>query len=223
MNKRRKNFKIKLKLTLIFLLISALILALELKIRPVVLAVAKSQAKQMAIIALNDAITEELTKSGDDYSSLADIDYAPDGSVKSLQTNIKKLNLLKARITDNTARKISSYTDDDINLHLGSLLDIDFLSGRGPIINIKLQMASNALSDVESTFEDAGINQTRHKINIHFKFSVYIVIKGFNSSVDIDTAMTVAETIIVGAIPNNFTNIDGNNLPDEISNAYSFK
>lgn len=222
MHRRGKKLRVRIiAVILVFLLIATFVI--DYRARPIIKQTAENKAERMATVALNDAITEEMQKLDADYNRLVDIEYAEDKSVKAIQTDIVALNILKANITNNASDRISSYTSDDISIYLGNLLNNDLFSGRGPKINIRLQMASNAMSNIESVFESAGINQTRHKINLHFTFSVYTIITGYNSAVDIDTTITIAETVIVGATPDNFTHIDGTPSDDDIDNLFNFR
>ena len=54
-----------------------------------------------------------------------------------------------------------------------------------------------------------GINQTRHRIYLEIKTSVRMVAPFISNVVPFETNMTVAETVIVGDIPNTYYNLEG--------------
>lgn len=207
--KRQKRRKLRILLLTLTAMLCVVVYAVDSQIRPVIIDMSKSKAEYMATIAINEAIDEELEKAHADYNSLVNIEYDEDNNVKSLHTDIAKLNMLKAAITSNAINRISSYTSNEIGIRAGNLLGNDFFTGRGPIVKVKLQVASSAQSDVLSKFENSGINQTHHSIMLHVKFSIYTLIPGYNSSVDVDTNFCLAETVIVGSVPDSYTYIDG--------------
>ena len=63
--------------------------------------------------------------------------------------------------------------------------------------------------NVVDQFEAAGINQTRHKIYLNFDTSVRIVIPSKSGEAVVAAQMPLAESIIVGSVPDTFVNIAG--------------
>ena len=57
----------------------------------------------------------------------------------------------------------------------------------------------------ENEFTSAGINQTNHRIVLHIDVSVAILLPGFTTATKVSTAVTVAETVIVGGVPDTYT------------------
>ena len=72
----------------------------------------------------------------------------------------------------------------------------------GPKVNIKMTQIGNITSSYESVFESAGINQTRHKIYLNVNMKMKIVVPLNSRDVEVACQIPVAETIIVGKIPN---------------------
>ena len=57
----------------------------------------------------------------------------------------------------------------------------------------------------ENQFADAGINQTRHEIVLHVDVAVSILLPGVTTAARVANAVTVAETVIVGNVPQTYT------------------
>ena len=59
------------------------------------------------------------------------------------------------------------------------------------------------MSNVEymKTLEAAGINQTQHKILMQFKVEMSAIIPGYTTSVTVNTQVSIADTLIVGNVP----------------------
>ena len=56
----------------------------------------------------------------------------------------------------------------------------------------------------QSEFESAGINQTRHKVYLQLSASIRIVIPTGAKTTNVTANMLVAESIIVGKVPESF-------------------
>ncbi len=219
--KRRQKILI-LFLAFLFILIFTIV-KVDSRIRPTIKEVAKNKAVLMSQKALNAAVEEEMQNTDISYNSLVHTEYGEDGNVKSLQVDTAKLNLLKANITKRAIEKIEAYKNEYIQVPIGILLDSDLLIGVGPKLRIDLSVSGNVLSDIKSSFQKSGINQTHHYINLNFKFSVYAIIPGYNTGVNIDSSITVAETVIVGEVPSNFTEIEGAATDDQLDYLFNFK
>ena len=63
--------------------------------------------------------------------------------------------------------------------------------------------------ELKSSFESAGINQTRHQIYMEIRTSAYSYLTGMSSTTEVSTDVAVAETVIVGEVPQMFANLGG--------------
>lgn len=217
--RRKRLIAFLIMLFVIFLVISRV----DGRIRPVIKEVAKNKAVLMSQKALNDAVEEEMRASDMNYDSLVHTEYGEDGKVISLKVDTSRLNLLKANIAKRAIEKIEAYKNEYIQLPVGILFNSELLSGVGPNLHINLLVSGDMTSDIESSLKKAGINQTHHCISLHFDFSVYAMIPGYNTGVDIDSTITVAETVIVGAVPDNFTEIEGSPTDEQLDMLFNFK
>lgn len=59
----------------------------------------------------------------------------------------------------------------------------------------------------QSQFSDAGINQTRHQILLEVTVSVDILLPGGDLPAEISAQVPVAETIIVGSVPDTYVEL----------------
>ena len=84
---------------------------------------------------------------------------------------------------------------------------------------MKIQLYGNVTANLRSDFEGAGINQTRHRIICDVKVGVSAVIPGCSSYTEVVNSFTVSETVLLGRVPESFTNVDTNDeLYDDINN-----
>ena len=78
------------------------------------------------------------------------------------------------------------------------------MTGRGPQVKVKFEPVGSVTTDFMTEFEDAGINQTRHKVYLVFNAAVRILIGNASQTVEISTQVLIADTIIIGDVPQNY-------------------
>ena len=65
-------------------------------------------------------------------------------------------------------------------------------------------------ANFENAFTTAGINQTKHQIVLNIDVTVSILLPGFSTATTVSNAVTVAETVIVGSVPDTYTYFSSN-------------
>ena len=64
-------------------------------------------------------------------------------------------------------------------------------------------------TDYKTEFVSSGINQTRHRIYIEIKSEMSVVAPFTKESVQVVTNVNVAETVLIGNVPETFYNLEG--------------
>ena len=180
----------------------------NLTLRPTVRQYALASASYIATKAINDAINEELTQSGIDYLDLVTLEKDTQGRVTALHTNIVKINSLKAEIANIVIEKLYSMNTTQIGIPLGNLTGIELFNGKGPRIKVTIVPVGSAATSFQSVFSDAGINQTRHQIIMEVTASISVLVPGDAVSTQVSTQVNVAETVIIGVVPDSYTYIE---------------
>ena len=103
---------------------------------------------------------------------------------------------------------------------MGTLAGSPLLAGRGPLIRVRMQSVGSSSAHFENAFTSAGINQTKHQIYLVVDVYVSILLPGFSTVTKVSSTYTVAETVIVGSVPDNYTYFS--NGEDMASNAEEF-
>ena len=111
-------------------------------------------------------------------------------------------------------------SDTELSIPLGTLTGSALLAGRGPRFRVRMQSVGSCSAHFENAFEHAGINQTTHSILLYVDVSVSILLPGFNTSAKVSNAFSVAETVIVGDVPDTYTYFDSEN--DLAEDAYEY-
>lgn len=201
-----RGYRIRWKAIIVIALFFALIIMLDGQLRPIIKSITTNEARIKSVDTINKAVTNELKEHGVSYNDLVTVERNESGEVLAITTNMVKMNELKASVINSVQEQLSDNCKD-IGVPLGTLLGNDFLHGRGPNIPLRLTLSGNVNADFKSSFESAGINQTKHQIYLNIHTSVYSFIPGFNTTTDVETNIPVAETIIVGEVPQVVANL----------------
>lgn len=198
--RRRKT--VIFRIVCIFLAILISILLTDAKLRPAVYDLATVEAKAVAVKTIHTAVERVLAKSSVSYADIVSISRNNSGSITGITTDIVKLNLFKSQITNAVDDAFISEGITKVSVPLGSASGITFLSGCGPYIDVKISMLSSTQSDFENKFESAGINQTQHSVVLDLATQVILTMSGRRITTDVKTSFCVAQTVIVGTVPN---------------------
>lgn len=204
--RRRRRFK---KKRIIFAAITVTLLILfDMQLHPLVKTFSQTAAKRVCIEAMNNAVAETLSADTDTYSQLVTLSNDAAGNITSIQTDSMAMNRLKAELSLAIEKKIGAAETRELKIPLGTIIGGELFSGRGPKIKVIVDLAGNVFTELNSVFESAGINQTCHKIMLHVKCDIYIIMPGFTTSTALDTNFCIAETVIVGKVPDTYAGID---------------
>lgn len=209
--RRKKRMR---RVLLAVLLLAALLLLIDQNFRPLVFSLAEARCAAMATRALNGALTEALD-GGINYEDLMNVRMDEKGQVALLSANTMRMNLLADRAGDAALRKLEAVSSQKVSVPLGAALGITLLAGSGPGIPISIVPIGSVQTNFETEFEACGINQTRHKVFMQLSASIRIVIPTGAKTTNVTANMLVAESIIVGKVPESFVGYNLN--PDELN------
>ena len=204
--KRRRLLRIALFLFALFIALSAAgIAVLSINMRPTMTALAIARIRSVAARAMNDAILESM---GDEtnYARLIQVHESAD-RVYMLQANTHKMNILAADCAEAAQERIAQMGDQGISIPLGTITGISFLAGKGPSVKVSFSPAGSVQSEFSSEFISSGINQTLYRVNLRLIASVRLVMPGVSETVSVQAEAAIAESIIVGDVPEVYTNV----------------
>lgn len=204
--RRKKSLNRRQKWGVFLLFCSALLFYLGINIGqnliPVMTEMAINEANELVTRAMNEAIHEKLVDGSFRYDELIGLERDINGNISALTTDMTKINTLQASITNEVLWQVGQLTETSMHIPLGNILGGSVLSGRGPNIPFRVLTLGNPSATFSNEFSTAGINQTKHQIMLDLSIDVHILVPGNQSVEIISTQMLVAETIIVGEVPN---------------------
>ena len=192
----------------VILLLGALFVAVSAaRARPIVELLAQSEAREFVKKAIGEAVSEEMKSGGLRYENLVTFEKNKEGNITALVTNTVLVNVLQTKIAKGVRENVINVIDTNMKIPLGSVTGGVLLSGRGPGIPVRIQSITNVKSEFINEFSAAGINQTLHKISLCITADIDIIVPGNYFKTDVTTTVAVAETIIVGSVPNVYANV----------------
>lgn len=184
-------------------------LALRGKLWPVARSLAETQVRNTTSDLINDAIVEQIANGTIQYDRIVYFEKDLNGRITALKTNMAEVNRLKTDILNLINDEILAWDTDDLGVPLGSLILPELLSGKGPEFPVRIVAIRNSDAAFHSHFSQAGINQTLQRLTMEVIVDVTIFVLGQTQEFSVSSAVVVAETIIVGEVPETYLQTGG--------------
>ena len=210
----RRRIRSFLRFCFFFLVLSIVLFTIfRSRYRETVRELAETQVKNTTSDLTNDAIAKQIADGIIQYDRIVFFEKDLEGRITALKTNMSEVNRLKTDILNIINDEILALDTSDIGIPLGSLFLPELLSGKGPVIPVHILSIRNSDASFSSNFVQAGINQTLHQLIMLVSVDVAILVLGQTGSFTITSEVVVAETVIVGDVPNTFLQTGGNYEP----------
>lgn len=185
-----------------------LLAAADKRLRPVVREYAANQARVLMGEAMTAAVNAVLADGAYSYDELTQVTRSESGAVQSIEANAAAVNRLTADVVTALNRTLAQEAYSKLKLPLLNATGSVFLMGRGPTITVRICQSSAATVRLNSEFASAGINQTSHRLELALCFRANVLAAGASEPIEMESNFLVAETVIVGAVPDVFANIN---------------
>ena len=202
----RRKYARRLKVLIAVCALIASALILRARLRPYVVSLTDMEGRRLGSAAINEGVVAVFAGEKLTYGDVVEVSYSSDGKVIALHADAERLNSLRLAVGDAVSNALSESPPASIRVSLGSLLG-ELFAGRGISVGVKLDSVGTVDVDFSSEFSSAGINQTLHRI----KMTVEVRFTLLAATYRVDTLSTcvfnLAETVIVGDVPENYTDI----------------
>ena len=175
------------------------------QLRPLLESMATTRVSNTVNRIVFEAVNEAIESGEITYDQLISFEKDNDGRITAVHSNMAACNRLQVEILDIILARIDQVSARELSIPVGSLTGSALLAGRGPRIKVRMESVGSSSARFENEFSSAGINQTNHRIVLHIDVSVAILLPGFTTATEVSNAVTVAETVIVGTVPDTYT------------------
>ena len=210
----KQKFAIYLILV-VFIALQTLLL-LDRNLRPTLEAIAEARAKVIATQAINDAINTKIAQEIK-YGLLITVHTDYNGKPAWAQVNTMEVNRIVAATTMRVQETLGTIRGEVLRIPLGQAFNSQLLANMGPRIPFTIVPVGTVNVEVTDAFEQAGINQTRHKIYLEVYTDVQIVIPFVTRTVQVHSQVPIADVTYLGDVPQ--TVID---LPYPLGSGYKW-
>lgn len=199
--------------TLIALVVTALCIVAIMQMKPIITSMATARVSNTVNRIVAAAVNDAVDKGEINYEAMIRFEKDEQGHVTALHSNMAEFNRLQTTIADEILQRLSEVSTSELSIPVGSLTGSSLLAGRGPCIRVRMQSVGSANCSFRNAFTEAGINQTKHQVLLNVDVYMSILLPGFTASTKVSNEIAVAETVIVGSVPENYTYFS--TAPDE--------
>ncbi len=210
---RRRCIRMRKKRTLLCvpLLVTAVLSflvfrSLSIKLKPMIETLARSKAINLIAVAISEETDLALSGDGVEYSDFVSAVTDESGQISMLSLRTADSTRFKRLVTERLADRLESLDPSTLAIPLGTLTNVIPFSALGPSVRVRVQSVGDIQTSYVNEFTSAGVNQTKHSIYLQVDVTVYLLIPGDIVPVTVQDRVCVAETIIVGEVPDTYLN-----------------
>ncbi len=176
-------------------------------LRPMVRTIAVSKATNMITAAIGEETMAALNAEQLQYPDFVNITTNDEGEIVSLSFDTVKGAAFRNLITTQLVRRFEGLDPDDLAIPAGDLTGVLVFASLGPSIRVRIRSVGDVTAALENEFVSAGVNQTKHTVCLRVSAVIYLLIPGEIVPVSIEERVCLAETVIVGRVPDTFLNL----------------
>ncbi len=177
--------------------------------RTVVYEYAKSSAAWTAEKTTNETVSRVIEEKNELCRSLISVAYNDEQILSNVTVDSAGINTIKTAASVAVMDALENATSVTVGIPLGTFLGLDWLSGWGPMISVPMSATQSVFTSITSSLTDVGINQSAYRVNIRVRVDLWIVTPAGYASVTVENDFPVAETVLLGKVPNNLTEVYG--------------
>ena len=182
-----------------------LVITAAVQMRPLLASLATTKVSNTVTRIVSEAVYEAIEDGEIRYDGLVTFEKDETGQITAVRSNMAAFNHLQADILDTILTRIDQVSARELSIPVGTLTGFSLLAGRGPRISVRMESVGSSEANFHNEFVSAGINQTKHQIILTVDVSVSILLPGFTTATKVSNSFIVAETVIVGSVPDTYT------------------
>ena len=217
MNRKQINMKSSdlrkfIVIVFILLIISIFIgsfIYIDNSLTPTIKVLAETKAEELANRSINKAVAE-IIKDEVNYSDLMNTKVDNEGKITMIESNTVMMNKIASDVALKIQEELKQVKTTSSYIPIGTALGSPILAKYGPQLKVSIEPIGTVYVNFKTDFEDAGINQTRHRIYLEVATKVKVVIPLTTDTKEVKAEIPICETVIVGDVPNSYINVPKN-------------
>lgn len=175
--------------------------------RPLVETMAVSKATNLISAAVSGAVDDCLSAQGLGYSDFIAQTTDGTGRIVALTGKPAEGSRFRRQVTESLVDRLENIPPEELGIPLGNLTGRLLLSGVGPSVRVSIRSIGDVTAVYDNAFTAAGVNQTLHSIYLDVTATVYLFVPGEILPVTVTDRVCVAQTVIVGEVPDTFIHL----------------
>lgn len=168
--------------------------------------IASADARDVITARVNDAVLNTLAEGDYEGDYFVTFQKSDSGEITAVSSNMARINSFTSRLLE----KILLCGEDGaitVGIPIGNLTGAALLMGRGPKLPVKIMLLSSSSIEFSNSVVTAGINQTKHQINLTVSVDMDLMLPWGTKSDSVETQVLIADTVIVGKVPDTYLNM----------------
>lgn len=183
-----------------------MLFVVERNLKPTIREIGEAKARQIATEAVNNAVKHKIADAVN-YHDLISVQKDSQGRIVLMQPNIVRINQLASDTTLEINNALKGLSNEKFSIPIGQVLGSQLLANYGPHIKVSIYPIGTVKATVSDHFEEAGINQTRHRLYLDVQSQVKVVVPLITTQVRVSAQVPVTDTIIVGQVPDTYVRL----------------
>lgn len=169
--------------------------------------IAVSDATDIVTKAVNDSINSVIGRGIYGFDYFINLQKDSDGNVAAITSDMAHINTLSTDILNSVIES----TDNgviNVGIPIGNLTGMNLLLNKGPDVNVQIIMLTSSRIDFRNEVVSCGINQAKYQLVLEVTIDIDILIPWGTESTSTVTEVIVADTVIVGKVPDTYLNME---------------
>ncbi|MDD2401606.1 MAG: sporulation protein YunB [Clostridia bacterium] len=176
-------------------------------LKPTIMDIAESKAHIIATEAINNALYDKVFNNIG-YEDLIIVHKDSQQHITMIQANTIKMSKMVAQTNLIIKEALKNLEYEKFNIPVGQALGSPLLAHYGPKVNVKIIPVGTVNVCFDDKFQEAGINQVRHILYMNIEANIKIVVPLVTKNVIVKSNIPIAETVVVGQVPNMYFGMD---------------
>ena len=173
------------------------------QLRPLVVELAGVEVSNRVTRLINETVHQDVADGLLDYECLVSFERDENGQITALKSDMAASELLRNHATE----QLYGGLEDKGPAHVSSPIGTPGgnVVKEGTSTPVRVVSAGAVSAEFENRFSSAGINQTRHQILLNVEVEVSLMLPGGVEHRQVSTQVVVAETVLLGQVPDSYT------------------
>ncbi len=170
------------------------------RITPAIVEASDVEIRAVVTQTINSVIMKEYSKQFS-YKDIIQVEKDKEDNIVMVRANTLKMNKMACDVALESQNKLRNVGKIGLKIPMGYIMKNNLLAFFGPNITVRMQPIGYIETKYLSSFESAGINQSRHKISVQVKTNMRVMVPFGSENIEMKNEVPISETIIVGKVP----------------------